>query len=87
MLGFTKKRFFVTLGLAVGIWVITIFVQFALGINVKFGLFSGDSCQLTGFPIADCLYQSSKIPFWIIHIFNILFWFILIHFIGKFVKR
>lgn len=87
MLGFTKKRFFITLGLSVFIWVISIFIQFFAGINVKYSLFSGDRCQLTGFPIADCLYSSSPIPFWAIHAVNISMWFLIISLLATFLKR
>lgn len=75
------------MGLAVGVWVISVFVQAGLSINVEFSLFLGGSCQLTGLPIADCLYNSSSVPFWVIHSLNIFLWFILFSIIGSFIKR
>ena len=88
MWGFSKKRFFVTLGLSIIIWLVSIIVQGLTLHNVTFSLL-GSSCQLTGFPIALCMSGSlGEIPFWVVHIINIFFWFWVIHlFWGWFEKR
>ena len=88
MLGFSKKRFFLTLGLSVLVWVISALAQFLTMYNVRFSLFSSSSCQITGFPIAKCIYQSSdQLPFWIIDLANIFFWFWVIHIFSGFLFR
>ena len=62
------------------VWVISALVQFFTLYKVKFSLFSDSSCQLTGFPIADCIYEApGQIPFWVIDFINIFFWFWVIH--------
>lgn len=88
MLGFSKKRFLVTLGLSVVVWLVTIVIQGMTLYKVTFSLL-GSSCQLTGFPIADCISSGSgTIPFWVIHLINVLFWFFIIHlFWGWFSKK
>lgn len=79
MWNFSKKRFFVTLGLSVVVWLVSIVIQGITLYKVTFSLF-GSSCQLTGFPIADCIRSGSGyLPFWVIHIINIFFWFFVIH--------
>ncbi len=79
MWGFSIKRFLITLGLSVGVWLLTVVIQGITLYKVTFSLL-GSSCQLTGFPIAKCVSGSSgEVPFWVIHIINILFWFWVIH--------
>lgn len=80
MFGFSKKRFLITLLVSIVIWFISVLVQFFTLYKVKFSLFSGTSCQLTGFPWANCIYEApGQIPFWVIDFINILFWFWVIH--------
>lgn len=75
------KKILVTLGLSIAIWFLSVFVQFFTFFKVKFTLFSSSSCQLTGFPIADCIYESpDQMPYWVIDLINIFFWFWIIHF-------
>lgn len=85
MLGFTKKRFFITLGLAVGIWFISGVIQVLISPTPS--SFLGYSCTVTGYPLAKCLSHYKNIEIFSYYLINILFWFFLIHFIGKFVKR
>lgn len=87
MWGFSKKRFFITLGLSVGVWVISIVVQAATLYKVTFSLL-GSSCQLTGFPIAECLRgEPGQLPFWVIHLLNITFWFWVIHLLWSWFEK
>lgn len=83
MLGFSKKRFLITLGLSILIWYVTVIIQGIVGINAPFGILgSGNTCNLTGFPIAQCIYSSnsSSMLVWTINIINVIIWFWVIHF-------
>lgn len=88
MLGFTWKRFFVILGISVGIWVISNFIQlFSSSWPAGFSLL-GSSCTVTGYPIALCLHQFEKAKIFLVYFINIVFWFWVIHiFWGWFEKR
>lgn len=82
------KRFLVTLGISVGVWLVSVFIQFFTLYNVKFTLFSSNACQITGFPIAQCIYSSSdQLPFWLIDFANIFFWFWVIHLFWNWVDK
>ncbi len=89
MWGFSKKRFFVTLGISVGVWVISIVIQFTFTTEVKYGLFIfAKSCELTGYPIAQCISEHNKGLIYLTYFINISFWFWVIHlFWGWFQKR
>lgn len=90
MFEFSKKRFFITLGLSIVIWYITVIIQGIVGFNAPFNLLaSGSNCQLTGFPIAQCIYSSSnRISVWLVNLINIMVWFWVIHFLwGLFSKK
>ena len=88
MWGFSKKRFFVTLGLSVVVWVITNFIQLFNSSYWPEGFsLLGNSCTVTGYPIAICLagYEKSKIL--LTYLLNITFWFWVIHLFGKWFKK
>lgn len=88
MLGFSKKRFVITLGLSILVWIVSIAIQSMTGEGVKYGFFIfAKSCELTGYPLARCIseYYTSKIV--AIYLFNIFFWFWLIHFFWNFFNR
>ncbi len=90
MLGFSKKRFLVTLGLSVLVWYLTVIIQGISGFNAPFNmLFTSSICKMTGFPIAECISSGpGEISVWLINVVNILFWFWVIHlFWGWFQKR
>ncbi len=76
------KKFFITLGLSVVVWFISIIIQGVTLNNVKFSLFSGSACEITGFPIATCIY-GKNITSLGIQLFNIFFWFWVIHLFWK----
>ncbi len=81
MFGFSKKRFLVTLGLSIIVWVITNFMQL-FNSNfwpVSFSLLGG-SCTVTGYPIALCLASYEKTKILLIYFLNITFWFWVLHF-------
>lgn len=84
MLGFTKKRFFITLGLSVGIWYFSVLIQGFVGINAPLsGFFSGSMCKLTGFPLAQCVYKNAETYITL----NIISWFLIISLLTTFLKR
>ncbi len=86
MLGFSKKRFFITLSLSILIWLVSVFLQGIMFYKVRLNLFSASSCEITGFPIADCVYDNTKAG--LIQLVNIFFWFWGVHlFWGWFDKR
>lgn len=90
MWGFSKKRFFITLGLSVGVWVVSMFMQaiFTLDdLTTNFSLL-GSSCEVTGYPIALCLDKNKMGIVVLIYLINIGIWFWIIHFLwGLFSKR
>lgn len=70
---FSKKRFFLTLGLSIIIWIISNFIQL-LDNNYWSGGFSllGNLCTLTGYPIALCLSHHKILKILGVYILNIL---------------
>ncbi len=90
MWGFSKKRFFITLGLSVVVWLVSIMVQFFLkGDNVKYGFFIfSKSCEVTGYPLARCIPDYDKGQIYLSYLINIFFWFWVIHLLlGKWFKK
>ncbi len=86
MWGFSKKRFFVTLGISVGVWVVSGVIQALTGFPQYFTVFH--KCSLTGYPIALCLSSNDQIKVVLVSGANILIWFWIIHlFWGWFQKR
>ena len=87
MLEVGMKRFLITLGLSILVWLASTFIQAMLSYKVSFSLF-GSSCQITGFPIAKCLYDSDgQVPAKAIVLINILIWFWGIHLFWKLFDR
>ena len=81
------KRFFITLGLSVLIWLISVFLQALLSLNTSFNLF-GSACTITGFPIATCIYErKGQVPASVIALTNIAFWFWVLHFSWKWFNK
>lgn len=87
MFGFSKKRFFITLGLSILIWGLSAVIQAYITFAKYLGTFSS-GCQVTGYPIDVCTLRGPNVPaFWII-LLNIAIWFWVIHlFWGWFDKR
>lgn len=87
MWGFSKKRFLITLGLSVGVWVITALIQAYLTFSKYLGTFSS-GCQVTGYPIDVCTLRGPNVPAVFIILINITFWFWVIHLLLRwFAKR
>lgn len=84
-MGFSKKRFLVTLGLSILIWIISLFIQGITLYKIKFSLFSASSCEITGFPIVNCIYDGSKAT--LIQLINIFIWFWVLHFVWKWFEK
>lgn len=81
MLGFSKRRFFVTLGLSILIWLVSGVVQLLVQQDTTLALFSfGGSCEITGYPIALCISNNDDIKFLLISFANIMLWFWVLHF-------
>lgn len=85
MVNFSKKRFLITLGLSVGVWVITNFIQlFNFGYwPLSFSLL-GESCTVTGYPFAACLPDHQKFQILTLYLVNIFFWFWVVHLVWGF---
>lgn len=80
MWGFSKKRFLVTLGLSILIWVVSGLIQ-ALTNKGEFGSYVfGTGCELTGYPISLCISINDRTKFILVSIANILIWFWVLHF-------
>ena len=87
-MGFSKKRFFVTLGLSILIWLISGIVQLVVQPDRTSGFFSfGGSCEITGYPIALCISSNDNMKFLFISLVNILLWFWLLHFGWKWFEK
>ncbi len=89
MWGFSKKRFFVTLGISILVWVVSNFIQLFNSSYWPQGFsLLGSSCTVTGYPVALCLQHYEKIKILLVYLINITFWFWIIHlFWGWFKKR
>lgn len=86
MFGFSKKRFFVTLGLAVVVWVGSVGINFYLEASNLFNLTG--SCSLTGYPISLCVSSYNDFKFYSLILLNILIWFWVLNLaLGIFNKR
>ncbi len=85
MLGFSWKRFFVTLGLSVVVWVMSGVIQAIIGFSNYFTIFH--SCSLTGYPIALCISSNDQIKVILVSGVNIILWFWVIHFFWGFLRR
>ncbi len=74
------KRFLVTLGLSVVVWLVSGIVQLLIQKDTVSGFFSfGGSCEITGYPIALCISSHDQTKFILISITNIVLWFWVIH--------
>lgn len=73
------KRFLVTLGVSVGVWVVTVLIQAYVTFSKYLGTFSS-GCQVTGYPIDVCTLRGPDVPAILVILFNIFFWFWVLHF-------
>lgn len=85
MLGFSWKRFLVTLGISVGAWGISGVVQALIGFSDYFTIFH--SCSLTGYPIALCISSNDQIKVVLVSGVNIVLWFWVIHLFWGWFRR
>lgn len=86
MLGISKKRFLVTLGLSILVWMVSMVVQVYSTFGKSIGTFS-TGCRVTGYPIDGCMIQGSYIPPILIMMINITFWFWVIHLFWSWVDK
>jgi len=85
---FSRKRFFLTLGLSILIWLVSGLAQVLLN-RGEFGAYIfGMGCEITGYPIAQCVSSNQTLRILLTYIVNVFFWFWVIHlFWGWFNKR
>lgn len=86
MLGFSWKRFFITLGVSVAVWVITALIQVYVTFSQYLGTFSS-GCQVTGYPIDVCALRGPDVPAILIILINIFFWFWVLHLVWNFFQK
>lgn len=81
MLGFSKKRFFVTLGLSMLVWGISLVIQQLFSTdNIKYSFFIfAKSCEVTGYPLALCIPDYNRVQIFLTYLLNLTFWFWIIH--------
>ncbi|MBI2086303.1 hypothetical protein HYT74_03095 [Candidatus Daviesbacteria bacterium] len=72
------KKFFITLGLSIGVWLISAGIQAYATFGKYLGTFSR-GCQVTGYPIDVCTIQGPNVPAGLIILLNIFFWFFILH--------
>ncbi|EKD85151.1 MAG: hypothetical protein ACD_38C00075G0003 [uncultured bacterium] len=88
MFGFSRKRFLVTLGLSVLIWIVSNFIQLLNSNHWPAGFsLLGGSCTVTGYPFAFCLAGYEKVKILLIYLVNIAFWFWVLHFLWKWFNK
>ncbi len=85
MLGFSWKRFLVTLGVSVVVWVVSGVVQAFVGFSNYFSIFH--SCSLTGYPIALCISNNDPTKVVFVSFANIIIWFWVLHFAWNFFDK
>lgn len=85
MKDFSRKRFLITLGLSVVIWIISGLIQALTGFSSYFTIFH--KCTLTGYPIALCILSNDLIKISLISIVNILFWFLVVNLLWNWFKK
>ena len=81
MVSFSKKRFLITLGLSILVWVVSMVIQQVVkGDNVNYGFFIfAKSCEVTGYPFARCIPDYDKGQIYFTYLINLLSWFFIIH--------
>jgi len=85
MLGFSKKRFLVTLGLSILIWLVSGVIQAMVGFSDYFKI--SHACSLTGYPIALCISNNNLAKVNLISLVNITIWFWVLHFAWKWFEK
>lgn len=84
MFGFSRKRFLITLGASVVVWLVSGIIQLVTQPDKISGFFSfGGSCEITGYPIALCVSSNDNVKFILIALVNIILWFWILHFLWK----
>ncbi len=81
MWGFDRKRFLITLGLSILVWVVTVSIEFFVGNErVSYGMFIfAKSCDLTGYPFAKCIPSYNFGKLYLFYFLNISFWFLVVN--------
>lgn len=85
MFGFSWKRFLITLGVSVVVWLVSGMTQALIGFSDYFSIFH--SCSLTGYPIALCVSSNDQTKVVLISVVNIIIWFWVLHFAWNFFDK
>jgi len=86
-MSFSRKRFFITLGLSVVVWLISAFIQLTSSDGWPGFNLLGSSCGVTGYPFAFCLSEAQTLQLFLVYLLNIIFWFWIIHFFTGLLNR
>lgn len=87
MLEVGMKRFFITLGLSIAVWLASGLFQ-ALTNKGEFGSYIfGTGCELTGYPVALCISNNDRVKFLLVIFANVLLWFWVIHLFWKWFEK
>ncbi|TSC88627.1 MAG: Uncharacterized protein G01um10147_123 [Microgenomates group bacterium Gr01-1014_7] len=79
------KKFFIILGVSVGVWILSGILQAFTGFSDYFTV--TQKCSLTGYPIAQCISSNNQTKIALISVINILFWFWVIHLLWKWFQK
>ncbi len=79
------KRFLITLGLSISVWLVSGLVQAVTGFSSYFTVFH--KCSLTGYPIALCISSNDQIKVVLVSVANIIIWFWVIHLFWSWFKK
>lgn len=80
------KRFLITLGASVVVWLATATIQAYFTFAQYIGTFSS-GCQVTGYPLDVCALRGPNIPAILVILLNITFWFWVLHFAWKWFEK
>lgn len=80
MWGFSKKRFLITLGLSVVVWLVSVVIQAYIEAPKYIVFFTQSKCSATGYPLTQCI---KNIPEVLVYLINVVFWFWVMHLFGN----
>ena len=81
-----KKRFFVTLGMSIFIWLVTCVLEVYGSFARNVATFT-TGCQTTGYPINLCHFEMFRPVPIVLIVFNIIFWFFMVELLRKLIEK
>ncbi len=81
------KRFIITIILSIVIWLSTGFLQFIFNSGNSGAFLFGSACEITGYPLAQCINRANTVEILIYYFLNILIWFIVINLLIGWFKK